>query len=369
MQNIAVFISPHGFGHATRAAAVISAIATHRPNFHFHIFTQVPEWLFQTSLRCPFTYHSTPTDVGMIQKSPLEEDIEATLNRLETFLPFDGQLVQTLAMQVNHFGCQSVLCDIAPLGIAVAKTAGIPSILVENFTWDWIYAGYFQIDNRFQKHIQYLEKVFASANYHIQTMPVCKPSQSADLVTTPVSRSPRTSKENLREQLGIPLGSKLALITLSGSQLSASLLEKMTQVGPDVYWVIPQTSGGWTSNHPQIRTPLASQTYHPDLVHASDALVGKIGYSTLAEAFSASTPFAYIPRNIFRESTTLAQFSEQEIGGFAIPEETFACGDWLQQFLDLLNTPHRPHPAINGASQAAGFILSRLSDQLLSETH
>lgn len=304
----------------------------------------------------------------MIQKSPLEEDIEATLNRLETFLPFDGEWVQTLAAQVHHHGCKSVLCDISPLGISVAHAAGIPSILVENFTWDWIYEGYLQIDNRFQKHVQYLEKMFASANFHIQTMPVCKPSPCADLVTAPVSRSPRTSNESLRAQLGIPLGSKLALITLSGSQLSPSLLEKMTQVRADVYWVIPQTSGGRTSNHPQIRTPLAAHVYHPDLVHASDALAGKIGYSTLAEAFSASTPFAYIPRNIFRESTTLAQFTEQEVGGFAIPEGNFASGEWLPQFLDLLNAPRRPRPTVNGASQVANFIVSRLNQQLLSET-
>jgi hypothetical protein len=362
MKNIAIFISPHGFGHATRAAAVLSALAELQPDSHFHIFTQVPEWLFQTSLACPFTYHNTLTDIGMIQKSPLEEDIEATLNCLETFLPFDERWVQTLAAHVSQLKCRYVLCDIAPLGIAVAHAAGISSILVENFTWDWIYEGYIPIDSRFQQHVQYLEKIFATADVHIQTIPVCRSSPFADLITAPVSRSPRTSMESLRAQLGIPLDSKLALITLSNNQLPTSLLEKMIRLGSDIYWVIPQITEGWAITHPQIRMPLAAQVYHPDLVHASDAVIGKIGYSTLAEAFAASTPFAFIPRNIFRESTTLTQFIEQEAKGWAVPEETFRDGEWLPQFLDLLNTPRKPRPAVNGASQAAEYIVTRFGD-------
>jgi len=31
------------------------------------------------------------------------------------------------------------ICEIAPMGILVAKETRVPAILVDNFTWDWIY--------------------------------------------------------------------------------------------------------------------------------------------------------------------------------------------------------------------------------------
>src|SRR2546430_2106058 len=35
-----------------------------------------------------------------------------------------------------------VIADVPPLGISAAHAAGIPSVIVSNFTWDWIYAYY-----------------------------------------------------------------------------------------------------------------------------------------------------------------------------------------------------------------------------------
>ena len=147
--HIAYFISPHGFGHATRAAAVMAAIQTLSPGAHFEIFTRAPEWLFQASLPGSFTYQSLMSDIGLVQRSPLQEDLPATLERLEAFLPFDQALVKDLSAQVQELACRLIVCDIAPLGIAVAAQAGLPSVLVENFTWDWIYAGYLDSEPRF----------------------------------------------------------------------------------------------------------------------------------------------------------------------------------------------------------------------------
>ena len=39
-------------------------------------------------------------------------------------------------------GVRFVVADAPPLGCAAAATAGIPSVVVSNFTWDWIYADY-----------------------------------------------------------------------------------------------------------------------------------------------------------------------------------------------------------------------------------
>ena len=185
--GVTYFISPHGFGHAARAASVMEALYEIETSIRFDIFTMVPSWFFQDSLSAPFTYHSVLTDVGMVQESPLREDLSKTIQHLDVFLPFEPTLIGHLAQKVKGLKCELVLCDIAPMGILVAQNAGLPSVLVENFTWDWIYQGYAGFDERINSHVDYLGHIYDSASCHIQTEPVCF-HRKADLLTLPVSR-------------------------------------------------------------------------------------------------------------------------------------------------------------------------------------
>ena len=54
--------------------------------------------------------------------------------------------------------------------------------------------------------------------------------------------------------------------------------------------------------------PHRSGFFHPDLVQAADAVVGKIGYSTLAETCRARIPYGFVPRAGFRESAVLGRW-------------------------------------------------------------
>ena len=56
--RIAYFITPHGFGHAARAAAVMVALQAIDPALQFDIFTQVPHRFFQDSLLGVHTYQT-----------------------------------------------------------------------------------------------------------------------------------------------------------------------------------------------------------------------------------------------------------------------------------------------------------------------
>src|SRR6202035_923270 len=62
---------------------------------------------------------------------------------------FYGELdrhVGAEAAYLRELGAALVISDIPPLAIAAADQAGIPSIAVANFTWDWIYAYYPQFE-------------------------------------------------------------------------------------------------------------------------------------------------------------------------------------------------------------------------------
>jgi len=357
--NIAWFISPHGFGHAARSAAVMESLLLLDPSLHIHIFTQVPKWFFEDSLSCAFDYHPVLTDVGLIQKDPLHEDITETIRVLDDFLPFDDALIAGLSRQISDLNCGVIVCDIAPIGIAVAKTSGIASLLIENFTWNWIYEGYRHQNCRIMPHIEYLRHLFESADYHIQTEPVCISSPDANLTTLPISRKLRTHPEIIRKQLNIPHDSKAVLITMGGIEGKYGFLDKL-EAYPEVYFVIPGASCLKKIQKRLILLPHHSQFYHPDLVNACDAVIGKVGYSTLAEVWQAGVPFGYVPRPFFPESEKLTRYIEQQMSGMMIEDYEFEAGRWLSTLKELLSMPRTQRNSSDGAVQAARFILHTL---------
>lgn len=361
-RRIAYFISPHGFGHAARAAAIMEDACRIDENLRFEIFTQVPQWFFRQSLTRPFGYHSLLTDLGLVQLTPFTVDLAETIRRLDEMLPFDGRLIESLAREILEMRCELVVCDIAPMGIAVAEGARLPSVLIENFTWDWIYEPYALEDPRIQAHADYLRAVFRSAQYHIQTEPVCVPSDGASLCTPPVGRKARLPRYIIRERLGIPERAPSVLITMGGIPAEFPFTRLLEQA-PHIFFVIPGGSQTTARQNNLVLLPHASDFYHPDLVNAADAVVGKIGYSTVAEAFHAGTPFCYVMRHGFAESSVLAKFVDARMHGQAILEEDFTRARWLPFMDEVLARPRISSPHPNGARDVAEFLVKLLNKE------
>jgi hypothetical protein len=367
---LAFFISSHGFGHAARSVAIMNAIYERVATVRFEIFTLTPRWFFEESLQAPFSLHPIKTDIGLVQQTSLTEDLTETLNQLDAFIPFDQALVNKLAKQISKTSCQLVLCDISPLGIAVAHAAGIPSILIENFTWDWIYELYTAEYPRFRFHIEYLRKVFNSTDYHIQTEPVCNPQKTANLTTYPVSRKPKTPAIQIRRKLNIPDNHRMVLVTMGGIPERFSMLRNLSKLD-GISLVIPGGSYQMQFTNHMVLLPHHSNFYHPDLVFASDAVVGKAGYSTTAEVYFAGAPFGFINRPNFRESPVLATFIQHQMAGFEIPSSLFQNGEWIEVIPQLISLPHIQRLSPNGAEQIAWYVQSLLNNdenQTLSQS-
>jgi hypothetical protein len=358
--RIGCCISGHGFGHATRAIAVMQALAE-RQDVCFEIVTPVPPWLFAQSLTAPHAVHPLETDVGLAQRSVLDEDLPATLEALDHFYPLSTQRIEQAA--ALFAGCRLVLCDIAPLGILAAKRASIPSVLVENFTWDWIYGGYVERWPRVQPHIDLLAALFAQADHHLQAKPVCCP-HPCDRVVEPVARRFR-HPETVRPRLCCGPDQRLLLLTMGGvcregqgrgAEIAlAPLLRR-----PDLVVVLPGRS---RENEFSENLRFLAQDgpwYHPDLMAAADLVVGKVGYSTVAEAYHAQTPFAYVGRRGFRESASLEAFVDSHLYSWKIEEQELQSGQWLDRLPPLPLRRQPPDRSTNGADQVAEYLLELL---------
>ena len=158
-----------------------------------------------------------------------------------------------------------------------------------------------------------------------------------------------------REKLGIPVDSKTILISTGGVPEEYYFTEKLKQK-KGMFFIVAGFGKLFEKSENLISLPQFSGFYHPDLVNASDAVVGKAGYSTLAEVFHVGIPFGYISRPDFREAEILARFIDNRMPGFEIGEEDFRTGDWIVHVHYLLKKTSCCKRTENGANQIAAFI-------------
>ncbi len=359
---VAVVVSAHGFGHAARACAVVEALASLRPGLHPHILTTVPRWFVDDSLTVPFTMHRLRTDVGLVQRTPLEEDLEATVRRLDEVLAEASGVLDRLTRRIDQTGCPVVISDIAPLGIAAAGRLGAASVLVENFTWDWIYRGFDPPNLALLGHADAMTELFARADLRLQTEPACGQWPGA-VAVPPVARASRTKPELIRRRLGVPAGDPMVLLTMGGVGWNYRDLAALAD-HPRATFVVPGGGRAHRRRGRLVVLPFCSDFYHPDLVSAADVVVGKLGYSTVAETWHAGSAMAFIPRPRFPESPVLAEFVRRTMSSVEITEGAFNDGSWLTSIERLFDQPRPVRRRTDGALQAAHTIVDRFEHLL-----
>ncbi len=350
--RIAAFVSPHGFGHAARSSAIM-AEARRQSGASFEVFSTAPKWFFQESIGGSFRYHEAVVDVGFRQRSALEVDLKATVAALRTHLPFDVELVRELAGAVLAAGCRAVLCDIAPLGVAIAEEAGLPSILVENFTWPWLYEPLFAEAPELESMAAEIDVWTDRATTRLQATPVCERISEYEIVD-PISRPAQLLRGQARAMLGIEGDGPVVVVTMGGYGEELPFLDRLRALA-DTTFVITGVARSGTDGNLRLfdnNTPL----FMPNVLAAADGIVAKLGYGTVAEVWREGLPFAHVTRPDSREMASLEAFASEELSGFLITRDQFANGDWIDRLPELVAMTRRPHVG-GGAARVAEVLL------------
>ncbi|MEM6456685.1 MAG: hypothetical protein AAF772_16460, partial [Acidobacteriota bacterium] len=140
---------------------MIAALRRRRPGLRIDLFTTAPGWFFADSLGAPVVdaivderdaplpdaplrRHPIAVDLGLVQRDALRADPVATAAQLDVLELLGDASVDRLARHFDRALAPGapVVCDIAPAGLRAAARSGRRAVLVENFTWDWIYAAY-----------------------------------------------------------------------------------------------------------------------------------------------------------------------------------------------------------------------------------
>src|SRR5262245_36756738 len=136
---IVAYVSGHGYGHATRVGEVLRILRALEPGMPLAVVTSGPERLYRRAVPGPQEFRHLECDVGLVQKDALAMDEPATVDRWRAFVARDGERIAGEARWLRGKGARVVLGDIPPLAFAAAAEAGVPSIGLSNFSWDWIY--------------------------------------------------------------------------------------------------------------------------------------------------------------------------------------------------------------------------------------
>ena len=358
--NIAYFISSHGFGHASRASAIMEALEAAVPHIHFEVFTGTPEWLFRDAGLKDFTYHPGAVDVGLVQLGPMDHDLPRSVETIRNYLDSIPGRAAVLAEELKKLSIDAVICDISPLGIIAGRQAGLPVFLFENFTWDWIYELYVPECPDFAEINKRLREIFVQAAYRMQSEPLCDPLPDADILIPPASRKPHHTAAEFRKALGIPDSHRIGLISMGG--IPENLDFAVDSSIPDhVTLLLPGTFERTEKRGNKILLPHHSGYYHPDMVHAADFVIGKAGYSTIAEVCAAGAAYGYISRANFRESDVTVAFLAARPNTLEVALDRFEAFSLDEEITRLLELGKTAPQSVNGSDVAAEFILKSIS--------
>ena len=358
--NIAFFISSHGFGHAARACAVMQKL-WNALEVNIFIFTTTPEWFFRNSLNFPFIYIYEKTDVGLIQSSPFEEDLDKTIIALNQFYPIKKERLENLKRFLGKENISLIFSDISPLGIVLGEEIGIPTVLIENFTWDWIYEYYVEQNPKFVRYIDYLKKINQLVSVHISCEPYCI-NYSEAIKVSPIFREPKINAHSIRRQLNIGDDKDLVLITMGGIPIENTIHVNPKKFSNSIFLFPVNSYHDIESNGNIIYLPHNHGYFHPDLVNACDLVVGKLGYSTIAEAYSMDKPFLFIGRKNFRESVVLQRFVQENMISEMIDLDTIFSDESLSRMKSLIKDNKNKKVQTNGADEVVKIIIDKFFD-------
>jgi hypothetical protein len=349
-------ITNHGFGHATRAAAVAATVQALCPDIELIVTTTAPEWLLKSYISGPFTLRSRAFDVGVLQTDSLSMDKPATLAALHRIRQEASALVAEEVAFLKAAGVGLVLADIPPLAVPIAHGAGVPCWMMSNFGWDFIYRDW---GGPFEAIADWIQGYFRQCD-RLFRLPFHEPMAAFPGVTDVglTGGTPRYDEDHLRSRWGLTTPvEKTVLLTFGGLGLSAIPYGGLGRF-PDWQFITFDRQAPPLEN---LRI-VGDRQYRPvDLMPLCSRVVSKPGYSTFSEACRLGIPLVTLTREGFAESPVLLAGLQDHHPHQVLTPAEFFDGDWgfLRQLPTLPRTPQRLD--LDGNSAIAQAVVNALT--------
>lgn len=339
-------VTNHGFGHATRTAAVAATIQKLFPEILLIMVTTAPRWLLESYIEGDFIYRPRAFDLGVVQADSLRMDKAATLEKLQQIRAQQRSLIASEVNFIRQNRVGLVLADIPPLVAAIAQTAGIPCWMSSNFSWDFIYRAW---GGEFDEIADWMSDLYSQCDRLFQLpfhVPMTAFKQITDVGLT--GGSPRYQLDELRFKWNITTPTEQTiLLTFGGLGLQQIPYNNLQQFSDWQFITFDRAA----PDLPNL-LKITDHQYRPvDFMPLCSKVVSKPGYSTFAEAVKLGIPLVSMTRDDFAEAAfLLAGLAKSNPYQILSPTEFFQ-GDW--EFLrQLPQPPQQPEPIAKEGNEA-----------------
>lgn len=362
---IAFYVSGHGFGHASRDIELSNTLMRRRAELSVRFRTSAPAWLFEVASSGDASVVPCEADTGVAQIDSLRIDEAATVRRAADFYAGFDARVEREASWLRASGASIVVGDIPPIAFAAADRAGLRSIALGNFTWDWIYGAYEPFEREAPHVIPTIRRANALATIALR-LPLHGGFDGMKVRDIPLiaRRSARDGGET-RAALGIPADRPAVLASFGGygaalpvEQVAAN--GRVTVIETRLAHVNP---GDRVAHGGRLIRFGEHELYdrgfrYEDLVAAVDVVVTKPGYGIVSECAANDSALLYTSRGRFVEYDVFVAEMPRLLRCRFLEQEDLLSGRWHDAIDALLAQPPVPMPRIDGADVAADEILT-----------
>lgn len=350
----AYYVTGHGFGHATRVVEVVRNLIA--AGHDVHVVTGAPDFVYSSEIQSPRLFRrKLVLDCGAVQADALTVDRLASLQKYsETAVRPRDSILATEVEWLHSIKADLVVSDVVPVACRAAAEAGIRSVCVTNFSWDFIYAEYVMAAGYHHRSIVWqIAEDYSHCEFLIRLPGYCPMPAFRDVIDVPlVVRRLHKSRKEVRKELRIGEDVKLVILNFGGQPAGWKLKEDYLPSG----WLCLVCGASDTQELPPNFLKLPKDAYTPDLIAASDCMLGKIGYGTVSEALAYKLPFVFVRRDYFNEEPFLRNMLEFYQSGVEMIRRDLLTGHWKPYLERAISLKPCYEGGINGGEVAA-YIL------------
>lgn len=353
MLNFAIYVSDHGFGHATRMAALAEEFI--RFGIFVHIRSARPDFIFEGLDSKYYQKYDVACDMGVKHGKNLDPDLDATKDALFGLMGQRSELLEREVEFLRREGIDLIISDIPWLPVEAGTYADLPVFAVSNFDWLFIYERLFENETRLKPVLNTIFGLYQRVD-HAFRLPLSSVASMAPFrnidKTGLLARKPLLPKE-LKAELGIGKDEKTLLCSFGGEGLMELDLENVCAAFKGT--VISLKEVEKATNHVQIPREMDFSS----LVAEADVFLTKPGYSSFSEAIQSGTHLVFRPRTEYPEEEILIKGIKNyphktELSGFGLSKS-----EWKKVFDPILKYNGPMKKVANANSKVAALIVKR----------
>lgn len=341
--RVCIYCSNHGYGHAARIAALAESFGT--SGIFCTIVTTRPSFLFSRLNPQFFELVEGSLDFGLQQKTWLQADIPTTIQELRKLWGQREDMIDRQRQFLEDNRYDLVVADIPFLPCEAAYRAGIPVVAVSNFDWHFMYRTMLPETDEMRAILDGIAGMYGRT-----TMAFRLPFSSEESMnvfprlreTGLLAKMYLPEREAVRSEFKVPEDHLMIMLSFGGGEGNPIDLQSLLNV-PGIT-VLSRYDG---LEHPNYRHIPPEEDFSR-LLAASDAIITKLGYSTLAEARAAGIFIIYTDRIDFSEDSILRQGLEDYENCLYIAPHLLPQTDWNQVMTKVRSAIRRtPEPVVN----------------------